>query len=85
LSCPSPISRNEIRAIVAAFGLQLDLLDARGEWEIEGIADDLQAQMPGELRVGPSYRESMQPLLIAGGTSREPWWDQAIVNSRLPS
>jgi hypothetical protein len=77
LACPSTISPSEIRAIIDAFGPQLDLLDARGEYRIEAIADELQALVPGELRVG-LWDGNDHPLHV-GGRTNEPWLDRATI------
>jgi hypothetical protein len=76
LACPSPTSVSQIRLLIDAFGPQLELLDARGEYKIEALADELQARMPGELRVGV-WDGNDHPLHVGGRT--EPWLDRATI------
>jgi hypothetical protein len=76
LSCPLLHSPAWARAIIEAFGSQLDVLDVRGDPDIEAVAGELQARMRGELRAGPWVDAE---LLHVGGRAPEPWWDRATI------
>ncbi len=78
LRCPSGIAIADVRAIAAAFGPQLELLDVRGVAGAESVADELSELVAGDVWIGTFDRT--RPLLSASYLPCEPMWDLGTVD-----
>ncbi|HEY1816215.1 MAG TPA: hypothetical protein VGG74_27900 [Kofleriaceae bacterium] len=69
--------RDELRAIAARFGLQLELLDVRGNPDADAIGDELRALVAGDVWLGPRTRRHTP--MLATYLPGEPMWDLGVV------
>jgi hypothetical protein len=77
LRLPHELDLDVVRALAAAFGPQLELLDVRG-LAVEPIIDELEKAVAGDVWTGrPDPRRA---LLAASYATHEPMWDLATVD-----